>query len=193
MSLSTGELSGLGGKLLLMTATATKKTMRVLQTSSQKYWSGRRFWTCHFVRMWPFWFLRQSLCHLNTKQSWLHSSPLWERRMKVTWSLSEVCLILLFVYGVIRTLESILSEKWYLLAQTIIRYVNTELKSATLNSHYVYKFVKTNLSLSTASLQMLLLRYSFFLLSILYLLWILASCLNILKILHDNERSVLPL
>ena len=31
MALSTGELSGLGGKLLLMTATATKKTMRVLQ------------------------------------------------------------------------------------------------------------------------------------------------------------------
>ena len=31
MALSTGELSGLGGKLLLMTATATKKTMRILQ------------------------------------------------------------------------------------------------------------------------------------------------------------------
>ena len=31
MALSTGELSGLGGKLLMMTATATKKTMRVLQ------------------------------------------------------------------------------------------------------------------------------------------------------------------
>ena len=31
MSLSTGELSGLEGKVLLMTATATKKTMRVLQ------------------------------------------------------------------------------------------------------------------------------------------------------------------
>ena len=30
MALSTGELSCLGGKLLLMTATATKKTMRVL-------------------------------------------------------------------------------------------------------------------------------------------------------------------
>lgn len=30
MALSTGELSSLGGKLLLMTATATKKTMRVL-------------------------------------------------------------------------------------------------------------------------------------------------------------------
>ena len=31
MALSTGELSGLGGKLMLMTATATKTTMRVLQ------------------------------------------------------------------------------------------------------------------------------------------------------------------
>ena len=31
MALSSGELSGLCGKLLLMTATATKKTMRVLQ------------------------------------------------------------------------------------------------------------------------------------------------------------------
>ena len=31
MALSTGELSGLAGKLLMMTATATKKTMRVLQ------------------------------------------------------------------------------------------------------------------------------------------------------------------
>ena len=31
MALSTGELSGLGGKLLMMTATATKKTMRILQ------------------------------------------------------------------------------------------------------------------------------------------------------------------
>ena len=31
MALSSGELSSLGGKLLLMTATATKKTMRVLQ------------------------------------------------------------------------------------------------------------------------------------------------------------------
>ena len=31
MALSTGELSGLGGKLLLMTATATKKTIRILQ------------------------------------------------------------------------------------------------------------------------------------------------------------------
>ena len=31
MALSTGELSGLGGKLMLITATATKKTMRVLQ------------------------------------------------------------------------------------------------------------------------------------------------------------------
>ena len=30
MALSTGELSSLGGKILLMTATATKKTMRVL-------------------------------------------------------------------------------------------------------------------------------------------------------------------
>ena len=30
MALSTGELSGLGGKLMLMTATATKTTMRVL-------------------------------------------------------------------------------------------------------------------------------------------------------------------
>ena len=31
MALSTGELSGLSGGLLLMTATATKKTIRVLQ------------------------------------------------------------------------------------------------------------------------------------------------------------------
>ena len=31
MALSSGELSGLCGKLLLMTATATKKTLRVLQ------------------------------------------------------------------------------------------------------------------------------------------------------------------
>ena len=31
MQLSTGELSALGGKLLMMTATATKKTMRILQ------------------------------------------------------------------------------------------------------------------------------------------------------------------
>ena len=31
MALSTGELSGLAGKVLLMTATATNKTMRVLQ------------------------------------------------------------------------------------------------------------------------------------------------------------------
>ena len=31
MALSTGELSGLAGKVLLMTATATTKTMRVLQ------------------------------------------------------------------------------------------------------------------------------------------------------------------
>ena len=31
MALSSGELSSLSGKLLLMTATATKKTMRVLQ------------------------------------------------------------------------------------------------------------------------------------------------------------------
>ena len=31
MALVTGELTGLSGKLLLMTATATKKTIRVLQ------------------------------------------------------------------------------------------------------------------------------------------------------------------
>ena len=31
MALSTGELSALGGKLVLMTATATKKTLRMLQ------------------------------------------------------------------------------------------------------------------------------------------------------------------
>ena len=31
MTLSTGEISGLAGKVLLMTATATNKTMRVLQ------------------------------------------------------------------------------------------------------------------------------------------------------------------
>ena len=31
MALSTGELSGLGGKLLMMTATATRKTMMILQ------------------------------------------------------------------------------------------------------------------------------------------------------------------
>ena len=31
MSLSTGELAGLGGKLIMMTATATKLTMRVLK------------------------------------------------------------------------------------------------------------------------------------------------------------------
>ena len=31
MELSSGELSGLGGKLLMMTATATKKTLRILQ------------------------------------------------------------------------------------------------------------------------------------------------------------------
>ena len=31
MALSTGELSALDGKLMMMTATATKKTMRVLQ------------------------------------------------------------------------------------------------------------------------------------------------------------------
>ena len=31
MALSSGELSSLGGKLMLMTATATKRTMRVLQ------------------------------------------------------------------------------------------------------------------------------------------------------------------
>ena len=31
MALSTGELSALGGKLVMMTATATKKTMRILQ------------------------------------------------------------------------------------------------------------------------------------------------------------------
>ena len=31
MELSSGELSGLGGKLLMMTATATKKTLRDLQ------------------------------------------------------------------------------------------------------------------------------------------------------------------
>ena len=31
MALSTGELSSLGGKLLLMTATATRRTMRILQ------------------------------------------------------------------------------------------------------------------------------------------------------------------
>ena len=31
MELSYGELSGLGGKLLMMTATATKKTLRILQ------------------------------------------------------------------------------------------------------------------------------------------------------------------
>ena len=31
MELASGELSGLGGKLLMMTATATKKTMRILQ------------------------------------------------------------------------------------------------------------------------------------------------------------------
>ena len=32
MELSSGELSGLGGHLMLMTATATKKTMRILQS-----------------------------------------------------------------------------------------------------------------------------------------------------------------
>ena len=32
MSLSTGELSNLDGKLLLMTATATKKTIRILKS-----------------------------------------------------------------------------------------------------------------------------------------------------------------
>ena len=31
MELATGELSSLGGKMLLMTATATKKTMKILQ------------------------------------------------------------------------------------------------------------------------------------------------------------------
>ena len=31
MALSTGELSSLGGKMILMTATATKKTLRVLK------------------------------------------------------------------------------------------------------------------------------------------------------------------
>ena len=32
MELSSGELSGLGGHLMLMTATATKKTIRILQS-----------------------------------------------------------------------------------------------------------------------------------------------------------------
>ena len=31
MALSTGELSAIGGKLMMMTATATKRTMRILQ------------------------------------------------------------------------------------------------------------------------------------------------------------------
>ena len=31
MTLSTGELSGLGGKLILMTATATTRTIRILK------------------------------------------------------------------------------------------------------------------------------------------------------------------
>ena len=45
MALSTGELSNLGGKLLLMTATATKKTMRILQDQFPEVTKWKRILT----------------------------------------------------------------------------------------------------------------------------------------------------